>query len=158
MVSKTTARHEPIIAANDDTHVLREAACALADTTDDTATLVLHDGTSVEIPASVITAIRQVIEVMTDDRAVAITAVGKRLTSQQAARMLNVRDEYLEGLLESGDIPYRSAGTLRLIDLEDLLAYKRVRDAQTRDALRELTRLSQEMGFYQPGDTDPGIS
>lgn len=158
MVSQTTRKHEPIIPANADMSVLHDAACALASKEDNALKLVLPDGTVLEVPASVMAAIRQTVEVMSENLAVAITPVDKRLTPRQAAQMLNVGDDYFESVLTSGDIPFTTNGTIRLVALEDLLAYKRERDAMRRDALREMTRLSQEMGFYQPAESDPGIS
>lgn len=148
MVVRTAASNDPIIPADADISALHDTACTLARTAGDSATLVLSDGTTVELPAAIVAAVHQVADVMSKNLAVAITPVAKRLTPQQAARMLNVRDQYFEGLLENGDIPFRATGTIRLIALEDLLAYKRVRDAQTRQALDELTRLSEEMGLY----------
>lgn len=158
MVSQTTFKLEPIIPADDDAGALRDAACSLAAATDDAVTLVLPDGLSVKLPASAVAALRLIVEAMSNNNAVAITPVDKRLTPRQAALMLNVRDDYFESLLTNGEIPFTATDEIRLVALEDLLAYKRERDATRREALREMTRLSQEMGFYQPVESDPGIS
>lgn len=158
MVVRTPLRNEPVNPPDAEMSALRDAACALAGTTDEAASLTLADGTSVVVPPSVVATLRQAVQVMSENLAVAITPVDKRLTPHQAARMLNVGDEYFETLLTNGDIPFTTIGTLRFITLEDLLVYKRERDATRREALREMTRLSQEMGFYQPADSDPGTT
>lgn len=158
MVSQTTSKHEPIIAADDDASALHEAACALAGVTDVAVTLALADGTVIELPESAVAALRQVVEAMSANRAIVISPVDKQLTPKQAAQMLNVPDDYFESVLKDGDIPFTTSGTRQYIALEDLLVYKRQRDAARREALREMTRLSQEMGFYQPGESDPGIT
>ncbi len=157
MMSQTTITHEPIVADDNDASVLHEAACALASATDDAVRLVLPDGTDIDLPKPAVAALRLVVEAMSANQAVLISPVDTRLAPKQAAQMLNVPDDYFELLMENGDIPVTANGKIRLIALTDLIAYKRVRDAQTHDALREMTRLSQEMGFYQPDGRGPGI-
>jgi hypothetical protein len=158
MASQTTARHEPFIAAESDTNALHEVARVLASASDDSVTLVLPDGRSLDLPESAVVALRFVVEAMSTNRAVVVSPVEQRLTPERAAHILNVSDEDFESILNEGDIPVTALGSLRQIALKDLLVYKHKRDETRRDALREMTRLSQEMGFYQPGETDPGIS
>jgi hypothetical protein len=114
---------------------------------------VLPDGRSIELPKSVVVALRFVVEAMSATKAVVVSPVEKQLTPERAAHFLNVSDEEFEGILSEGDIPVTATKTLRHIALDDLLAYLHKRDKSRRDALRELTRLSQEMGFYQPRET-----
>ncbi len=70
------------------------------------------------------------------------------LTPKGAADTLNVDLRYLLTLLDAGTIPATGRGTLRRIRRDDLLAYKARRDTERRDALDELTRLSEETGLY----------
>ena len=148
MAARTVERHEPIVPAADEVRALHDAACALAGSANESATLTLPNGSTVEIPAPLMAAIRQTLDVMSNNLAVEITPVDRRLSPYQAARMLNVREEYVEKLLENGNIPVVTKGKFRYIEFEALLAYKRVKDAQTSAALDELTRLSEEMGLY----------
>jgi hypothetical protein len=55
---------------------------------------------------------------------------------------------YLFRLLDHEDIPSTGSGEHRHIALADLLGYKQRRDARRREALRELTQMSQEFGLY----------
>ncbi len=70
------------------------------------------------------------------------------LSIEDAARLLNVRRDYLVGLLDAGKLPSRGAGDARRVPREDLVAFKAARDADRRDGLRELSRLTEEFGGY----------
>lgn len=115
----------------------------------ETVMLVGPGGERIELPESVAIALRQVVHQLARGRAVTVVPVNKELTTQEAADMLNVSRPYLVKLLDEGKIPFVKTGTHRRIQLEDLMAYKRIRDSERRHALDELTRLSQELGLYE---------
>jgi excisionase family DNA binding protein len=70
------------------------------------------------------------------------------LTTQEAADLLNVSRPFLIGLLENSQLPHHKVGTHRRVRFADLITYKRRRDAESEEALRELAVLSQEMKLY----------
>jgi excisionase family DNA binding protein len=78
--------------------------------------------------------------------ALTLVPVGKELTTQQCANILNVSRQYVVQLLDAGHIPYRRTGTHKRVCMEELLAYKRQRDRTRNDSLDDLTRLTQEFG------------
>ena len=78
--------------------------------------------------------------------AVTLTPVHAELTTHQAARFLNVSRPYLIKQLESGRLPYHKVGTHRRIALRDLLEYKERSNAERDSALKELARMTQELG------------
>lgn len=80
-------------------------------------------------------------------RAVSVVPSDAELTTQQAADMLNVSRPFLIGLLEAGEIDYRTIGTHRRITASSLLEYKRKDDQRRREAADELTQLGQDMGM-----------
>jgi hypothetical protein len=51
-------------------------------------------------------------------------------------------------LLEQRAIPYYKVGSHRRIRFQELIAYKKQRDAQCSAALDELAQMTQEAGFY----------
>lgn len=101
------------------------------------------------IPESAYYVFRRVAEVLARGDAVTVVPVGKQLTTQQAADLLNISRQYLIRLLDEGKIPQQpKIGKHRRVAIEDVLAYKQKRDRESAAALRELTKLSQEFGGY----------
>ena len=80
-------------------------------------------------------------------RGVSVVPADAELTTQQAADMLNVSRPFLIGLLNTGEIEYRTVGTHRRIKASSLMEYKQQDDQRRRTAADELTQLGQEMGL-----------
>jgi excisionase family DNA binding protein len=110
--------------------------------------LVSPQGEGLELPSSVVGLLEQLITGLGRGDAVAVVPAARELTTQQAARLLSVSRQYMVRLVDEGRIPHRRTGTHRRVHLEDVLAYKRQRDADRMAALDELTRLTQEYGGY----------
>jgi len=71
------------------------------------------------------------------------------LTTQQAADLLNVSQEYMLRLLDEGAVPFIKTYGHHWLRREDVLAYKEQRDAKRREALIELMRFTEEeLGGY----------
>jgi excisionase family DNA binding protein len=108
------------------------------------------DGERIELPPSAVEALKAVIDALMRGQSVTLISQDKELTSQGAADMLHVSRPHLIKLLDRGEIPFHLVGTHRRIRLEDVLAYQERRDAERDAALRELTRLSEELpGGYR---------
>jgi excisionase family DNA binding protein len=106
--------------------------------------LVGSHGEEIEIPASVLQALKLVAEGMAAGLALSLVPHGKELTTQEAADLLHVSRPHLVKLLDQGTIPHHRVGTHRRVKIEDVLAYLGERAERRREELRELTRLSQE--------------
>ncbi len=76
--------------------------------------------------------------------AVTLLPVGKMLSTQQAADILNVSRPYLIGLLETHELPFMRVGRHRRIRSEDLFTYKKRRDEKRGKILSELAQVDGE--------------
>lgn len=110
--------------------------------------LVGPDGHQHELPESVYYLLRKVAEVLERGDAITVVQVGRELTTQQAADLLNVSRQYLVRLLEEDRLPHTRTGKHRRLKLEDVLAYKAKRDQERAKGLAALTALTEEMGGY----------
>ena len=111
--------------------------------------LVGPEGEAIPVPEAVFHVLERVVEVLAHGDAITVVPVGKELTTQQAADLLNVSRQYLVRLLDEGRIPYTKTGKHRRLRVEDVLEFKNVRDAERQAALRELTELTDEFGGYE---------
>src|SRR3954466_4996737 len=110
--------------------------------------LVGPKGETLTVPESVFYVLERVAQVLARGDAITVVPVGKELTTQQAADLLNVSRQYLVRLLEEKRIPYTKTGKHRRLRIEDVLEFKQKRDRTRKDALDELTHMSEGFGGY----------
>ncbi len=110
--------------------------------------LVGPRGESITVPESVFYVLERVAEVMARGDSITVVPVGREVTTQQAADLLNVSRQYLVRLLDEGRIPFRKTGKHRRLRIEDVLSFKETRDKDRRAGLRELSRMTEEFGGY----------
>ena len=118
--------------------------------------LVGPSGDAIPIPEAVFYVLERVAEVLARGDSITIVPVGKEMTTQQAADMLNVSRQYLVRLLEEGRIPYTRTGKHRRLRIEDVLAFKEQRERERGASLDELARMSEEVGGYDELNSEPG--
>jgi excisionase family DNA binding protein len=99
-------------------------------------------------PAQVAALYRALVSLARGD-SITVVPVGREMTTQQAADLLNVSRQYLVRLLDEGRIPFRKTGKHRRVRIEDVLAFKDVRDRDRRAGLRHLSRMTEEFGGYE---------
>ncbi len=77
--------------------------------------------------------------------AVTLVPVGEKLTTQQAADILNVSRPYLIKILDQGDIKFVKTGRHRRVSASDLFAYKARRDQERSETMSHLIKDSAEL-------------
>lgn len=87
----------------------------------------------------------EMMDLLGEGEGVTFVPISKRLTTQQAADILNVSRPYLVGLLEGGEIPFHKIGRHRRILAKDLFEYKRKKEANRSDALEDLMKSDGEL-------------
>lgn len=92
--------------------------------------------------------LERVVEVLARGDSITVVPVGREVTTQQAADLINVSRQYLVRLLDEGRIPFRRTGKHRRLRVEDVLAFKERRDKDRKAGLRELSRMTEDFGGY----------
>lgn len=153
MTITLTAHNDPVLASPAELAQLQVLDALLSAA--DADTLQITDGRrQLALPGTTLHLLRRAVHQLAQGQAVSIVPLHKEVTTQQAADLLHVSQPYLIHILDQGAIPYNKTGTHRRIRVADVLAYKRQRDAQRRQALDELTHATAEMGLYDLEDPE----
>ncbi|WP_037320452.1 helix-turn-helix domain-containing protein [Amycolatopsis orientalis] len=102
---------------------------------------------SLVIPRGVVDLMARILALVAAGESVSIVPSHAELTTQQAADLLNVSRPYLIGLLETGQIEFRTVGKHRRVKASSLRDYLSRDDQRRREAADELSALNQEMGL-----------
>ncbi len=116
------------------------------------AALVAPNGDQLELPVEVFNVLRAVVLAMEAGQAVTVAPVHQRLTTQEAADLIGVTRPTFVKYLEQGRIPYDQPGRHRRVLLADVLAFKKERSSQRREALDEMVAIADEAGMYDEDD------
>ena len=114
-----------------------------------TGEFVGRRGRHAPVPGSVVQIMERVTQAMARGDAVAVVSVGRELTTQQAADLLNVSRQYLVRLVDEGHVPSTRTGKHRRLLLADVLALKAAREKARKASLRALTRATETSGGYE---------
>jgi excisionase family DNA binding protein len=107
----------------------------------------------IRLPMSALQLLSEILSELGDGNAVKIVPVRAELTTQEAADLLDVSRPYMVKLLETGKLAYHETGKHRRIRLNDLMAYKQVREERSTHAMESLAVEAQElrMGYEAKG-------
>lgn len=110
--------------------------------------LVGPKGEVIPLPESVFYVLERVAEVLARGDSITVVPVGREVTTQQAANVLNVSRQYVVRLLDEGQIPFRKTGKHRRLRIADVLEFKERRDKDRRAGLRQLSQMTEDFGGY----------
>jgi len=115
-------------------------------------TIISPDGSMLRLPPSIARGLFVMLSALSEGDAVAVVPMGTDLTTQEAANLLGVSRPYLIRLIDQGVIPCEWVGSHRRIRVEDVLAYRRSRQAKQRAALRDLAEETESAGVRYSED------
>ena len=149
MASLAPKMPEPIMPSEQEMVLAKLSSRTLAahlPKTDTVRLQILDDGTEIDVPASALRFLMDVLAQMAEGNAVTLIPIHAEMTTQQAADYLNVSRPYLiDEILDKGKVPFRRLGTHRRILFKDLMAFKKHSEAESRKAFYELTKQAQEL-------------
>lgn len=143
-----TLDQQPITTDERTVYAAQELQQALATAGTQPIRLTLPTGETLPVPDAVDHALREVIAALAAGDAVTVLPLHQQLTTNQAARLLEVSRPTLIALLERGEIPYRRTGTHRRVQLADVLAYKERQEREASAHLDAILAEAQESGGY----------
>ena len=146
MAHAHTVSHSTI-PTNDQAALAQHSYEALSHTLKNGMRFKIHQSkkADVEIPEAAARLLVDILAQMAEGHAVAVTAIEKELTTQQAADLLNVSRPYLVELLETNQIPHRKVGTKRRVLMQDVLAFKEKNVQKRLKTLAALSKQAQEL-------------
>jgi excisionase family DNA binding protein len=110
--------------------------------------LVFEDGRQIELTPDVCRALHFVLHHIARGDPFAIIPESQMLTTNEAARVLNVSRPFLIQLLKKGEIKHTMVGSHHRMLLGDVLKYKQQRDHQMEDTLQRFVDEGQKAGDY----------
>lgn len=106
------------------------------------------NGQTFSIPSEVIPVFQELLEQLSNERAVMVLALDSELSTFEAADVLGVSRPFIKKLLEQGKIPFRMVGTHHRVRLADVLQYQEQQHQDSLEAMAELSTQAQELGLY----------
>lgn len=113
--------------------------------------LASSSGFEIELSGGAFALLVQVLSEMSKGNGIMVMPIHAELTTQQAADFLNVSRPFVIGMLEKGEIPFRTVGRHRRVRLEDIVNYRKNLDDKRLEVLDELAAQAQELNMgYGP--------
>lgn len=135
-----------MLESSDDMHLARLASRQLASYCDRALTLRIDETKDqVELPAAAVKCLVELLSTLSRGDAVTIESTSAELSIQQAAQFLDASRQFLEQLVEQGDIPCQRRGSRHVLLIRDLIRYKRDVDEKRSGALDELAEQAQNL-------------
>jgi len=110
--------------------------------------MVDAEGKEIAIPTTLLSVLQQVVAHIADHKPMILQPKVETVSISEAANMLNCSELYVKKLLDDGKLPYSGTGEQRRIGMDDLMAFDAQTHIQQREALDELTQMSEEFGLY----------
>jgi excisionase family DNA binding protein len=103
------------------------------------------NGDRIALPEAALRALRQVTDVLAQDRVVVVRRMSRQLTVDQAADLLELPSAEVASLIDRGVLTSRTVRNRRRVHLDDVIELKRRHDGERRENLRRLSAQGQEI-------------
>ena len=114
--------------------------------------LSVRGGRTVQVPDSAIDSFLATLEAVADGSTVEVVRTEAEVSTQQAARILNVSRPTAVRLFDTGEIISHKVGSHRRAKLKDVVEYRDAEAQRRRAALDEMVRDAEDSGLY---DVEP---
>ncbi|MBX9667859.1 MAG: helix-turn-helix domain-containing protein [Candidatus Obscuribacterales bacterium] len=104
-------------------------------------------GVQFELSEGAFSLLVKILSEMAKGNGIMVVPIHAELTTQQAADFLNVSRPFLIGLLERGEIGFRTVGRHRRVRLEDIVNYKKQIEERRLQSLDDLAAQAQELNM-----------
>ncbi|GLR19559.1 excisionase family DNA-binding protein [Portibacter lacus] len=101
----------------------------------------------IDIPIEALSFLKDILSIMAEGNDLMIIERDSEMSTQEAADILNVSRPYLVKLLETGQIPFKKAGTHRRVLVKDIIKYKSKLQSDRRKNLNLLAKQAQELNL-----------
>jgi excisionase family DNA binding protein len=108
----------------------------------------LPDGSSIRIPKAAVDGLIELLTAAAEGEEATVVRSPREVTTQQAAKVLNVSRPTVIKLIDNGVLPSRKVGSHRRVPLAELLAYRQDVVARRRAILDAMTTDAEELGLY----------
>ena len=109
--------------------------------------LSVRGGRTVEVPDSALDSFLATLEAVADGSTVEVVRTEAEVSTQQAARILNVSRPTAVRLFDTSEITSHKVGSHRRAKLKDVLEYRDTEASRRRAALDEMVRDAEDMGL-----------
>lgn len=102
----------------------------------------------ITLPDSILRLVYEAMVCAATGKKLRLVEEDEEVSPEKAAEFLQVSRPYLVKLLDGGEIPFHHVGTHRRVTMSDLIEYKQKRKIRSKEALRKMVAVSEEMGLY----------
>ncbi len=106
------------------------------------------DDKEITLPDSILRLVYEALVCAASGKRLRLVEEDEEVSPEKAAEFLQVSRPYLVKLLDGGEIPFHYVGAHRRITMSDLIEYKQKRKIRSKEALRKMVEVTEEMGLY----------
>lgn len=108
----------------------------------------LPDGSTVRIPMTAVDGLIELLAATAAGDEVTVVRSPREVTTQQAAKLLNVSRPTVVKLIDDGVLPSRKVGSHRRVPLAELLIFRQEMITQRRAVLDQMVSDAEALGLY----------